>query len=239
MNKIFFGSSPLTSIIGYVASALITIDELTSAGETNWFRITLAVAIAILGRVQKDSDGKDRNGNAGSSRPITARGFMVLIFVGVLFAGCSQKMAPTRSSFTQIATKDSVIIKETVSYRTDTLHLPGDTLEIGVAIPCPDAKLDTTIKNGRSTLNAKLLNGLLNVNCFTDSLLHIVDSLENRLRETFHDRSATSTTVKEVPVEVIKYRVPRWCWWLLAANVLMVLWRFRSRLKRGLTNWIK
>jgi hypothetical protein len=58
MKKIFIGSSPVSSIAGYALAALMIIQDMTSAGETNWTKIAIAVLIAVLGRVVKDSDGK-------------------------------------------------------------------------------------------------------------------------------------------------------------------------------------
>lgn len=50
-----FGKSSLTSIVGYLLAGLMTVDELTKAGETSWFKIAIAVGIAILGRVSADA----------------------------------------------------------------------------------------------------------------------------------------------------------------------------------------
>lgn len=59
MKKIFLGSNPVTSILGYLILGLTTAHELLKDGETNGWTIAIAVAFALLGRASSDS-GKDK-----------------------------------------------------------------------------------------------------------------------------------------------------------------------------------
>lgn len=56
MKSLFLGSSPLTSIAGYLLAGLTTADALLKGGETDWRKIGIAVSIAILGRVCADAN---------------------------------------------------------------------------------------------------------------------------------------------------------------------------------------
>jgi hypothetical protein len=58
MKKVFIGSSPASTIAGYVLAALMIVQDMTTHGETNWTQIAIAVGIAVLGHIVKDSDGK-------------------------------------------------------------------------------------------------------------------------------------------------------------------------------------
>lgn len=53
--KSLLGSSPLTSIIGYLLAGLTAAQTLLQAGQTNWIQIAGAILIAIIGRVAGDS----------------------------------------------------------------------------------------------------------------------------------------------------------------------------------------
>ena len=55
--KNILGTSPITTIIGMAIAALMIIQEETTAGETDTKQIVVAILIALLGRVVKDSDG--------------------------------------------------------------------------------------------------------------------------------------------------------------------------------------
>jgi hypothetical protein len=55
MKSFFFGKSPVTSIIGYIIAGLTVMNDLMTAGETNGWKIGLAVAMAVLGRVAADA----------------------------------------------------------------------------------------------------------------------------------------------------------------------------------------
>lgn len=58
MKKIFLGASPVSSIAGYALAGLMVAQELTEKGITNWVKIALAVAVAVLGRIVSDSQEK-------------------------------------------------------------------------------------------------------------------------------------------------------------------------------------
>ena len=58
MKKIL-GSNPFTSAAGYLVAGLMVAQTLLEAGETNWLKISIAVAIAILGRISADTQNSN------------------------------------------------------------------------------------------------------------------------------------------------------------------------------------
>jgi len=124
----------------------------------------------------------------------------------------------------QTVIKDSIIETEKIIHVRDTAYIPGDSVEIAIAIPCPDAVVNDFANNGNTRLSVRINKGILKVKCNTDSLLRIIDSIRIHKNKELHK---TITTTIQVPVKVIKYRVPKWCWWLLAFNLLAIGWKFR------------
>jgi hypothetical protein len=53
--EVTFGKDWKTTIAGYLAAGLMVAQEMLNTGNTNYWRIGLAVAIAIFGRVAGDS----------------------------------------------------------------------------------------------------------------------------------------------------------------------------------------
>lgn len=56
--KILLGGNPLTSIAGYLVAGLVVAQNYLDKGETNWWKIGIAVGIAILGRLSADGANK-------------------------------------------------------------------------------------------------------------------------------------------------------------------------------------
>ena len=126
--------------------------------------------------------------------------------------------------------KDSLVVVEKTTHTRDTTYLPGDTLEISVAIPCPDAVVNQQVKTGRSKLTVQLQRGQLTVNCHTDSLLTIIDSLTSTI-----ERNAMHTEMVEVPIDKPVPYIPKWVWWLVAINVIGLLYLNRHTIIKLVT----
>lgn len=59
MNKLFstiLGKSPLTSILGFVAAAVIILQEQLESGVSDWKTIAIAILVGVFGRVTADSN---------------------------------------------------------------------------------------------------------------------------------------------------------------------------------------
>ncbi len=70
--SLVFGASPWTSIIGYLTSALVVIDEMVKAGGLpqdagGWKQMAVGVGIALFGRLTKQSNVTN------ASIPVAAR----------------------------------------------------------------------------------------------------------------------------------------------------------------------
>jgi heme/copper-type cytochrome/quinol oxidase subunit 2 len=121
--------------------------------------------------------------------------------------------------------KDSVVTVTVTEKVTVTEYLPGDTVELWQAIPCPEAVVDRTVKKGNTSLSVQLKNGQLNVRCNSDSLQRIIDSIKTSVhKEVYREKTISIPIDKPVPY------IPKWVWWLIAANTFYLFWRFRKPL---------
>lgn len=107
----------------------------------------------------------------------------------------------------------------TKTYRDTTIVLKPDTLQNKI-----DTSKDTTsfLKNDYAESTASLSGGHLYHTLYTyprpiDVKIPTIEINKKHFK--------TEKTSKEIPVEVeiIKYRVPKWCWGLLGVNLLAVI----------------
>jgi hypothetical protein len=54
--KTILGTSPITTIVGFLLAGLTAAQTLLSQGNTNWYQIGVAALMAILGRVAADAN---------------------------------------------------------------------------------------------------------------------------------------------------------------------------------------
>lgn len=153
---------------------------------------------------------------------------LTILIVLIAFTSCSRKTLPQVE--TKLIIKDSVVTKTDTLYQTEKVFIPGDTVEVAFAIPCPQAEnLYFSKQKNKTSLSVKSdSKGNFTVNCHTDSLTHIIDSLKTIISNTKYFHSEEKMI--NVPVTVIKYKVPKWCWWLLLINIIYLCWKFRSPL---------
>lgn len=154
-----------------------------------------------------------------------------------LFYSCASQKRCAKLFPPQVEIKDSVIEKETIVYRDTTITIPADSVGIHDTIPCPDVVYNKKVvsSSGKITAAVNIKNGKIIVDCKADSLQREIDSLTTITRQK--EKYRTVTTVIEKPVEVVKTKVPRWVWWLVAFNVLYFAIKYRSKLKIALS-WL-
>lgn len=164
--------------------------------------------------------------------------FSIVLLIGSLVS-CSKKMLPPAE--TKIVIKDSIIEREKILWRDTTIVLAGDTTEI--TIPCPDQQINEYAGNGRIQLRAKSDGkGNVKINCQTDSLVKVISGLKTIIQEK--EKYHANTTVQKIPypVEVVKYKTPKWCWWLLIIAIAEAIWIFRKPIigliKKAFGVWI-
>lgn len=117
----------------------------------------------------------------------------------------------------------------TKTYRDTTIVLRPDTLKKETPIP---SSQDTTsfLKNDYAESTASLSGGHLYHTLYT-----YPQPIEVKIPTIEINRKHFKTESKEVPVEVeiIKYKVPKWCWGLLGVNLLaVILFLIKRRLFR-------
>ena len=121
----------------------------------------------------------------------------------------------------------------TKTYRDTTIVLKPDTLQNKI-----DTSKDTTsfLKNDYAESTASLSGGHLYHTLYTyprpiDVKIPTIEINQKHFK--------TEKTSKEIPVEVeiIKYRVPKWCWGLLGVNLLaVILFLLKRRFFKGTFN---
>ena len=109
----------------------------------------------------------------------------------------------------------------TKTYRDTTIVLKSDTLQNEIDFRDLDTSKDTTsfLKNDYAESTASLSGGHLYHTLYT-----YPRPIEVKIPTIEIDRKHFKTESKEVPVkvEIIKYRVPKWCWCLLGVNLLAI-----------------
>ncbi|MCO5238882.1 MAG: hypothetical protein M9904_02395 [Chitinophagaceae bacterium] len=146
----------------------------------------------------------------------------------VIFTSCiTQKKCAERYP-PHLETKDSIVEKEEIVYRDTTIAIPGDSVGIRDTIPCPDVDYYKEGKIGRTSVKVNISKGKIKVDCKSDSLQYVIDSLASihKTKEVFHSET------KGVPIEVVKYKTPSWCWWYLFITGGYVLYRNRKIIYR-------
>lgn len=117
------------------------------------------------------------------------------------------------------------------------VHVKGDSVKVRVQLPCPDsAKTSGEVKNGRTRLTYKLRNGVLDLDCNSDSLLLEIwarDTEVERLRIENRLLENSKQEVKVVTNTVVKFRIPL-LMWLVVAGLLIII--FRKPIKKGIIN---
>lgn len=155
---------------------------------------------------------------------------ILLVAFAVSLCSCSRKSV-TSSSKQVTVVKDSVSFVETLIY--DTIILPADTLIQTFTIECDSLTnkpkpLQVSQKSGRSTQTIVLNNkGVLTAYCQTDSLLHIITGIN---RELAIYKALAYTKDDSVTSYTVQYRTPKWVWYSLTINGILVLYTFRKPL---------
>ena len=137
-----------------------------------------------------------------------------LIFIFILSSCGSVKYVPIEKT-TYI--HDTTTITKT--YRDTTIVLKPDTLQKETPIP-PSQDTTSFLKNDYAESTASLSGGHLYHTLYT-----YPRPIDVKIPTIEINQKHFKTESKEVPVEVeiIKYKVPKWCWGLLGVNLLAVI----------------
>ena len=136
-----------------------------------------------------------------------------LIFIFILSSCGPIKYVPIEKT-TYI--HDTTTITKT--YRDTTIVLRSDTLQKETPIP-PSQDTTSFLKNDYAESTASLSGGHLYHTLYT-----YPRPIDIKIPTIEIDRKHFKTESKEVPVkvEIIKYKVPKWCWCLLGVNLLAI-----------------
>ena len=142
---------------------------------------------------------------------------MALLLTVVLMMCCGTTHQIPVGTDTQVQT----IIRDSVRVKDSTIFIQIPIERIVDVVPVYDTlKLETTLAQAEAyvdTLTHTLKGNIVNRR---DSIKVVVKYLDRKV-EILRD----SIQVKEVPVEVevIRKVIPKWCWYLLVFNVLVLL----------------
>ncbi|MDP1763075.1 MAG: hypothetical protein Q8L07_04240 [Sediminibacterium sp.] len=133
---------------------------------------------------------------------------------------CSEKFPPS------VITHDSIITETVINYHDTVIYVPGATVTENFYIRDTITRIDTVIRKNQASLAIRFHNGYLTAICKADSLQQLVNNLKSVV--TRLNNRKNSEKIVQVPVDVIKYRIPKWMLVILAINALQVLFKLIS-----------
>ena len=143
----------------------------------------------------------------------------LLLFILLLTSCSTIKYIPVKE--TEYVTVTETLVDTVIKWAPPVEKIVNETKDTTSTVETSLAKSTATVSNG--TLHHSIENKK--------------DSIKTKI--VYKDKIVTKTEYKEVPVEVEieKKVVPKWCWWLLGINILVVIGfairlYFRFRLKK-------
>ena len=144
----------------------------------------------------------------------------LIILLTLLLTSCSTiKYVPVKE--TEYVTVTETLVDTVIKWAPPVEKIVNETKDTSSTVETSLAKSTATVSNG--TLHHSIENKK--------------DSIKTKI--VYKDKIVTKTEYKEVPVEVEieKKVVPKWCWWLLGINILVIIGfairlYFRFRLKQ-------
>lgn len=137
------------------------------------------------------------------------------IFI-LLFIVCS--CGPVR--YVPVENKETVNIRDSVVLRDSTVITYLQKEKIKEVVP----ELDTLIMNTKYAKSISYLDTTTNT---LQGTLEQLDSVPVKTKIVFKDRIITQEKIveKEIPVEVVREKkvTPKWIWWSLGCNLLILL----------------
>jgi hypothetical protein len=149
--------------------------------------------------------------------------FITILLFAIAFTSCSHKIVLGTTTVTKDSTSTTIEYK----YKDTVISTPAKTIHIHDTIPCPEVDYEREAIDSTGTLRTtvKIKKGVLDVDCHNDSLMQRIAWLEKNMY------SLNSISVSKeifVPVDVIKWKIPKWVWWLLAYALGLTIWTFRK-----------
>ena len=144
---------------------------------------------------------------------------ILFLILFILLTSCSTiKYIPVKE--TEYVTVTETLVDTVIKWEPPVEKIVNETKDTTSTVETSLAKSTATVSNG--TLHHSIENKK--------------DSIKTKI--VYKDKIVTKTEYKEVPVEIKieKKVVPKWCWWLLGINILVIIgfairlyFRFRLR----------
>ena len=137
--------------------------------------------------------------------------YYIALLMALVF-GCSPKLQPSTNTQTHTNIKDSLVIhRDTITYQ-----IP---VESSQAHKVQYSHLETSVAKSEAWVDSvgTLSHKLENKPVKAQKEIVYVDRIVTEQRD--------SVVTKEVPVyvDVVKYKTPKWCWWMLGINILILI----------------
>lgn len=129
----------------------------------------------------------------------------------VIIAACSPKIVYVKGD-TEVVYKDSIITK------IDSVEVPLPVEVIQTIVPAVEVwEAETSLAEARCELDTNLM-------VLRGELKNKQKSMPIGVPTTEQYHSRDSIQIKEipVPVETIKYKTPKWCWWVLVIAAILL-----------------
>ena len=140
---------------------------------------------------------------------------LILTLIFLLISACGT-VRPTPSENTHT----TVVVRDSIRWHDSTLYVQVPVESYVDVVPVYDTlKLESTLAKSISYVDTTThtLKGRLEQVGNVETVVKWKERVVTEYRD--------SVSIKEIPVEVevIKTKVPSWCWWLLVFNVLVLL----------------
>lgn len=144
----------------------------------------------------------------------------------IILGSVISMMASCRSA--KVSVGPEVIVRDSIVYRdrevkvpVPPVKIPGDTVKLVDTVPCPDTQWrgTATSTSGRTKLTAEIDKGKIRIDCKTDSLTKVIDSLQFKISEVERYKEKVRTITIEVP----KQYIPWWVYLIIGMCVVTML----------------
>lgn len=159
--------------------------------------------------------------------------FLIGLFLVQGLTGCSKRQYPVVITNTT-ETKDSSASETKIIYKDTIIKMPGDSVRITdtFLVPCPGLAYTkkVTSPSGRTSAEINIKGNRLQVDCKTDSLQLVIDSLATVISTQKFWHSQVITRWHQLPpIKINRWYIPWWIWLLLAGTLMY--WGYQLRKK--------
>lgn len=151
---------------------------------------------------------------------------LIIVVISIILTACGKEYC---SNHYPCVDNDSTSFIQTANIDTIYIPMPADTAYIKIPADCKDQEV--IYKDGKTEYKIVIKDKILNVYRFT-----VKDSL--RVIYAYKNTEEFKKLTEIKYIEVVKYKVPKWCYCSLLINILLFIWVTR-RFWVGLIKRIK